>query len=99
MNPLTQMNALILKPEYAEKIARGEKLNEFRNYSTAKINEEIAIISGNSVYAYAKITKVIKLENHDFKYAWNLKILRTFPLPESRPRCERKLGQQIWASI
>ena len=94
------MYGLILKPAYAEKIAQGKKREEYRNYSTGKVNEKIAIISGDRIYAYAKITKVKELScKEEYRYAWALDVIVRFPRQESRPRCKRKMGQQIWAKL
>lgn len=94
------MRGLILKEEFAQKIAHGKKIEEYRNFPTKKMNEKIAIISGDRIYAYVKITKVVELScNEEYKYAWALHVMDRFPVPETRPRCKRKKGQQVWAII
>lgn len=92
------MRGLILKHEHAQAIADGTKTVEYRNFSTNKLNEKIAIVSGDKIYAYVKITKISEPSGRDdYRYAWALDVIKRFP--GTKPKCPRKKGQQIWIVI
>lgn len=86
------MQGFIVKQPYSGQIITKKKKQEFRNFKTKKINEPVYLLSEGFVLGKIMFTGIKEI-NKDWKYAWDIKVLKKL----SRPwKYHHPQGAQRW---
>jgi len=89
------MQGFIVKQPYSSQIINSVKKVEFRNFKTSKLNEPCYLLSEGLVLGKIMFTE-IKKNNKDWKYAWNIKIIKKFKKPWKYAHPQ---GAQRWVKV
>ena len=79
-NKIKTMQGFIVRQPYSGQIINGTKKQEFRNFKTNKLNEPCYLLSEGNALGKIMFTSIKEI-NKDWKYAWNIKILKKFEKP------------------
>ena len=89
---IDKLQGFIVRQPYSGKIINGIKKQEFRNFKTNKLNQPVYLLSEGLVLGKIMFTG-IKENNQEWKYAWNVKVIKKFARPW---RYAHPLGTQRW---
>jgi len=89
---IDKLQGFIVRQPYSGQIINRTKKQEFRNFKTTKLNQPIYLLSEGFVLGKIMFTG-IKDNTKEWKYAWNVKVLKKFVKPW---RYAHPLGAQRW---
>ena len=89
---IDKLQGFIVRQPYSGQIINGIKKQELRNFKTTKLNQPVYLLSEGLVLGKIMFTG-IKENNQEWKYAWNVKVLKKFARPW---RYSHPLGAQRW---